>query len=123
MTPKIKLSDLVDEAWTLSSPDTVIGGVALQAFRASGLRHPRVVVMTFPREVRMKLLATGRFLTISPTSVLRFSAKRTEFKVLPIELPIAPVPVGIVTLRNCTLNPSGQLFAEHARAVAKSLAT
>ena len=120
---KIDLSELVDEAWTLSSPDTVIGGVAKEAFQARGIKHPRVAVTTFPREVRMNLLATGRFLTISPTSVLKFSTKRSEFKVLPIELPIAPIPVGMVTLRNRTLNPTAQLFAEHARAVAKSLAT
>ncbi len=44
----IKLSDLVDEAWTLSSPETVIGGVATEAFRASGLKPPRVAVTTFP---------------------------------------------------------------------------
>lgn len=118
----IKLSDLVDEAWTLSSPETVIGGIAIEAFRASGLKPPRVAVTTFPREVRMNLLATGRFLTISPTSVLKFSAARSEFKVLPIQLPIAPVPVGIVTLKNRTLNPTGRLFAERARTVAKALA-
>jgi DNA-binding transcriptional LysR family regulator len=118
----IKLSDLVDEAWTLSSPETVIGGLATEAFRASGLKPPRVAVTTFPREVRMNLLATGRFLTISPTSVMKFSAKRSEFKVLPVRLPIAPVPVGIVSLKDRTPNPTSRLFVEHARAIAKSLA-
>lgn len=71
----------------------------------------------------MNLLATGRFLTISPTSVLRFSAKPTGFKVLPVELPVKPIPVGIVTLKDRALNPAAQLVAEHARAVAKSLGT
>ncbi len=118
----IKLSDLVDEAWTLSSPDTVIGGVATEAFRTSGLKPPRVSVTTFPREVRMNLLATGRFLTISPTSVMKFSAKRSEFKVLPVQLPIAPVPVGIVSLKDRAPNPTSRLFVEHARAIAKSMA-
>ncbi len=119
---KIELAELVDESWTLSSPETVIGAVAKEAFRASGLNYPRVTVVTFPREVRMNLLATGRFLTISPTSVLKLPTKRPEFKVLPVELPIAPVPIGIITLKNRSPNPVAQLFIEQARDVAKSLA-
>ncbi len=70
----------------------------------------------------MSLLATGRFLTIFPTSALNLSTRRPELKVLPVELPVARVPVGIVTLKNRTLSPTAQLFIEHAREVAKPLA-
>jgi hypothetical protein len=41
---------------------------------------------------------------------------------LPVELPTAPVPVGIIILRNRSLSPTAQLFIEHAREVAKPLA-
>jgi hypothetical protein len=41
---------------------------------------------------------------------------------LPVELPIASVPNGIITLRNRTLSPVARLFIEHAREVAKPLA-
>jgi hypothetical protein len=41
---------------------------------------------------------------------------------LPGELPIALVPSGIVTLKNRTLSPVGQLFVDSARNVAKALA-
>jgi DNA-binding transcriptional LysR family regulator len=70
----------------------------------------------------MSLLATGRFLTIFPDSILRFSAKRPELKVLSVELPMARVPNGIVTLTNRKLSPVAQLFIEHAREAAKPLA-
>jgi len=73
-------------------------------------------------QVRASLLTTGRFLTIFPASVLRFSTRRPEFKVLPIELPIVRVSVGIVTLKNRTLSPVARLFIEHTREVAKSMA-
>jgi DNA-binding transcriptional LysR family regulator len=53
---------------------------------------------------------------------LRFPASRAELKVLPVELPTAPVSVGIVTLKNRTLSPVAQLFIEHARELAKPLA-
>jgi DNA-binding transcriptional LysR family regulator len=54
--------------------------------------------------------------------MLRFSAKRMSLKILPIELPIRPGPVGIVTLKNRMLSPVAELFVDCAREIAKSLA-
>jgi len=119
---RIELAELVRESWALPPSQSVIGSVFMEAFRASGLDYPRVTVVTSPRDVRASLLATGRFLTIFPISVLRFPAKHPEIKVLPVELPIARVPIGIVTLKNRTLSPAAQLFIEHARELAKPLA-
>ena len=119
---RIELAELVNEPWVLPPPESVIGSVAMEAFRASGLDYPRATVVTDSPEVRISLLATGRFLTIFPASVLRFPTKRPEIKVLPVELPMARVPIGIVTLKNRTLSPVAQLFIEHAREVAKPLA-
>jgi DNA-binding transcriptional LysR family regulator len=119
---RIELAELVNEPWVLQPPESVIGSVAKEAFRASGLDYPHVTVVTYPREVRMSLLATGRFLTIVPASALRFPTKRPELKVLPVKLPVAHVPNGIVTLKNRTLSPVARLFIEHAREVAQPLA-
>ena len=47
---------------------------------------------------------------------------RPEIKVLPVELPMARVQNGIVTLKNRTLSPVAQLFIDCAREVAKPLA-
>jgi len=79
-------------------------------------------VFTISPEARISLVATGRFLSIIPTSILRFPRRRPEIKVLPVKLSIAQVPFGIVTLRNRTLSPVARLFIEHAREVAKPLA-
>jgi DNA-binding transcriptional LysR family regulator len=59
---------------------------------------------------------------MSSTSVLGFPTRRLEIKILPVELPIDRVPIGIVTLKNRTLSPTAKLFIEHAREVAKPLA-
>ena len=80
---RIELADLVNESWVLPPPESSCVG-RMDAFRASGLDYPRATVVTAPPEVRMSLLATGRFLTIFPTSVLRFPTKRPEIKVLPL---------------------------------------
>ena len=119
---RIELAELVNESWALPPPESVIGSLAMEAFRASGLDYPRTTVVADSPEVRISLLATGRFLTIFPASVLRFPTMRSEIKVLPVELPMARVPIGIVTLKNRTLSPVAQLFIECAREVAKTLA-
>jgi hypothetical protein len=78
-------------------------------------------VTTVSPEVRMSLLATGRFLTIFPAFVLRFPAGRSELKVLPVALPIVSVPNGIVTLKNRTLSPVAQLAIGIAREVREAV--
>jgi DNA-binding transcriptional LysR family regulator len=94
----------------------------MEAFRASGLDYPRTSVVTDSPQVRMSLLATGRFVTIFPASALRFPTRRSEIKALPVELPMARPPSGIVTLKNRALSPVAQLFIDCAREVAKPLA-
>ena len=118
---RITLAELVSESWTLPPLETPLGSAAMEIFRASGLDYPRVTVVISPALVRLSLLATGRFLTMCSSFMLRFPPS-SVIKVLPIELPVAPVPVGIVTLKNRTLSPVAQLFIEHAREVAKPLA-
>jgi DNA-binding transcriptional LysR family regulator len=78
-------------------------------------------VCTAPAEVRISLAATGRFLTVFPASALRFSTRRSDINILPVKLPIAPVPNGIVTLKNRRLSPVAELFIAQAREVAKPL--
>jgi DNA-binding transcriptional LysR family regulator len=118
---RIELAELVNEPWVLPTPESLVGLVAIEAFRACGLDYPRATVFTDFAEPRISLLTAGRFLTISPASILKFPSRRPDLKVLPVELPKARVPVGIVTVKNRTLSPVAKLFIEHAREVAKPL--
>jgi DNA-binding transcriptional LysR family regulator len=119
---KIALADLINEPWVLPPPGSGVTSIAMEALATSGLGHPRMSIITDSPHVRMSLLATGRFLTICPASALRFPTQRLELKVLPVEVPMARVPNGIVTLRNRTLSPVARLFIETARETAKLLA-
>jgi len=116
---KIELAELVNESWLLPPQDSGMGSLVTEAFRASRLAYPRTAVVSDTAEGRIRLLASGRFLTILPPSLLRFSTGKPKCKVLPVELPSAPVSVGIVTLKDRTLSPVTRLFIEHAREVAK----
>lgn len=117
---RIEIADLVDELWVLPPPESVIGSIAREAFRASN--YPRAAVVTDSPHMRISLLATGRFVTIFLASALRFLAKRSELKILPVALPMARRPNGIVTLKNRALSPVAKLFIDCAREVAMPLA-
>ena len=119
---RIEIAELANELWVLPPPDSVIGSIVMDAFRAGGLDYPRVSVVTDCPHMRISLLATGRFVTIFPASAFRFLTKRSELKILPVELPTARRPNGIVTLKNRALSPVAKLFMDCAREVAKPLA-
>jgi DNA-binding transcriptional LysR family regulator len=119
---RIQIAELAEELWALPPLESVIGSVLTEAFRASGLGYPPVTVVTDSPHMRISLLATGRFVTIFPASALRFLARRSELKVLPVELPMARRPNGIVTLKSRALSPVAKLFIDCAREIAKPLA-
>jgi len=54
--------------------------------------------------------------------MLRGAAKQMSIKRLPVELPGNRRPVGLVTLKDRVLSPVAQLFVEHTRAVARTMA-
>lgn len=116
---KVTLKDLVQEPWTLPPPDSYVGGLIVDAFRASGLAIPHITVASYGMQLQSGLLGTGRFLSVLPGSFLRVSGKSLGFKALPIELPSPPRPVGIVTLKNRTLSPLAALFIDCARSLSK----
>jgi DNA-binding transcriptional LysR family regulator len=119
---KVTLDELVDESWTIPTPESFAHSVLLEAFKANGLPPPRVNVVSFAIPLHNALLANGNFLCVLPRSLLQFSAKLISFKVLPVELPVGPGPVGIIKLKKRSLSPLAELFIKHAREVAKPLA-
>jgi DNA-binding transcriptional LysR family regulator len=118
---RIDLAELVNEPWALPAPESSVGEAAMEVFRASGLECPRATLVTTSPELRISLLATGRFLTIAASSALKFRTLHPELKVLPVKLPMARMPVGIVTLKNRTLSPVAKLFIQNAHEVTKPL--
>jgi DNA-binding transcriptional LysR family regulator len=119
---RIELSDLVNEPWVLPPPESSLASVAMEAFRNSGLDFPRATVFAVSPEIRIGLLSLGRFLTMFPTSVLKFPTKRPGIEILPVKLPVSRAPIGTVTLRDRTLSPLARIFIDEAREVAKPLA-
>jgi DNA-binding transcriptional LysR family regulator len=117
---KLKLADLIDEPWILPPSDSVPGAAIAQEFRAAGLEPPPAQMISFSLPLHYHLLATGRFLTMLPLSMLRFG-KHLPLKVLSTDIPKIPYPTAIITLKNRTLSPLARLFIACARETAKPL--
>jgi len=114
---KFKLAELVVEPWVLTA--SMHSRLLAEAFQASGLAIPRVSVRVYSTHQSINLIATDRFISALSGSVLRFGANRSPFKVLPIDFPIQPWLVGVVTLKNRMVSPVVQNFIGCVRDVAR----
>lgn len=116
---KVVLADLVNERWTLTS-DQVIHDLVDEAFRAQGVAAPSERVTASSMLLRSRLLATGRYLTVLPDSVLRYNAKQWSLKALPIDLAMKPMCVTLISVKGRTVSPVVGFFIQQVRSMAKS---
>lgn len=115
----VTLADLVDEPWIIPS-SLIVNAILKEAFEAQGLRVPAERVVTSFILMRNHLLATGRFLTVLPDSLLRYNAKQWALRALPIKLRTRPQAIALVSLKNRTISPAVQLFVENLRTAVKA---
>jgi DNA-binding transcriptional LysR family regulator len=109
---RIGLADLVDEPWVQSYLEMEPGSPIIEAFRMAGFERPHAVVLSNSVNLRFGLLATGRFLTMFPDSLLRYGPQRAAIRILPIKLPRWHIPTSVATLKDRTLSPIAKLFIE-----------
>jgi DNA-binding transcriptional LysR family regulator len=118
---KIDLAELAGARWILAGPETWNYVVVAEAFRKHGLPMPKIAVKSLSVHIRVNLLAGGEFITALPRSVFHLYADRFALKVLPIELPLRPWPVILLTLKNRTLTPVVERFIACTREVGQRL--
>jgi DNA-binding transcriptional LysR family regulator len=118
----LALAELAGERWIFFPEGTLSGSHIEAGFRANHLDLPKRRLTSFSIQLRMHLLATGRFLTVLHDSVLRFNAQRWSLKTLPVDLAIPPIPIAIFTLKHRTLSPVAALVVDELHDVAKSMA-
>jgi len=118
---KIVLADLLDEPWTLQPRENSFGAFAIDAFRAAGYAPPRNTVATTSSNLRGEMLATGRYLSMVPRYWMLLPRRHPSLRVLPVEFPDTRLDVGIITVKNRSLNRATELFIDSVRALAKPL--
>jgi DNA-binding transcriptional LysR family regulator len=119
---QIALSELVNEPWLLTPPETASRKNLERAFRARGLGIPAASMVTYSVHLCATLASRGRFLTVIPKSLLRPRTKGYQLKMLPVDVPAPAWPVTIMTLKSRTLSPVVERFIECAREVSKAFA-
>ena len=118
---KVDLSELAGEPWVFPQPQSPFNAPIADLFRARGLPFPPRGLARGSVNLLCALVASGPFLGLFPRSLLHFGANLPPLKVLPMELPIRPLPVGIMTLKKRTISPVAQLFIDCARELTKPL--
>lgn len=109
----IELVELMDEPWAFSPLNNVSGRSMEQAFRASGLGLPRIVVVSSSMQVLRRLVMDNEFLALFPRSAAQ------GVSVLPVAVKAQWQPIGILTARHRTLSPLARLFIECAHGVVR----
>jgi DNA-binding transcriptional LysR family regulator len=120
--PRTSLRDLADAPWILAKHEIEEGGPMFEAFRKLGLPPPDVRVRSDSLALRYGLLATGRFLTLIPSSVFLLGPPQPSLKVLSIELAPWQRPRIIAMLKGRALSPPAALFVERVRKLVQPLA-
>jgi DNA-binding transcriptional LysR family regulator len=119
---KLRLGDLMDERWTLSPPDSFLGRIVVDVFSRRKLELPRAVVTTLSIYMRLGLLASGRFLTVLPRTMLRQRSNRAWLRALDIDLSDSAGPIALITLKRRRSASPLTLFEEAGRMVCSELA-
>jgi DNA-binding transcriptional LysR family regulator len=116
----LTLADLIGEPWVLAQPGSLARSLHEEVFRRSGVEVPSAKVLTVSLYLQLRLIETGRWLSLIPASVMRFGSKQMHIKVLPIKILAPPAPIGFVRVEDRTLTPLAERFIECSRKVANS---
>jgi len=116
---RVELAELVNVAWVMPPANTVSGSEVRSAFQGRGLALPTTIVSTYSHVLQQHLVATGRFISVFPKSILHLMAKSHSLAALPVDLPTMRRTLAIVVLKRRTLSPIAQLFIETLHAVAQ----
>ena len=117
----LTLANLLQEPWLLFPYESFFGSMIGDIFRKNGVEPPRLTISSLSVHAQNEFLATGRFLTVLPSFVLKISAGHPPLKAVPVALPNPPAPIGLITPKNRTLTPVVRMFIEGIRNRIKAL--
>jgi DNA-binding transcriptional LysR family regulator len=112
---KLSLGDTMDEAWTLSPADSFLGRIVADVFRRRKLALPPAVVTSLSINMRLNLLASGRFLTMLPARMVHQRAYRSWLRALDIDLPESTGPIAAITVKRRRVGGPLKLFQAACR--------
>jgi DNA-binding transcriptional LysR family regulator len=90
-------------------------------FRRRKLDYPKATVTSISIYMRLTLVASGQFLTMLPTSMLRHPTDKTWLRALAVRLDDSSGHIAAITLRKRRARGAVELFQRASREVAASL--
>ena len=118
---RLKLEDLMDERWTLSPQDSFLGQIVEEEFKRRKLAYPKATVTSISIYMRLTLLASGKYLTMLPVSMLRHPADKAWLRALPVKFDDTPGNVAAITLKRRRTMGAVELFQRASRDIASGL--
>ena len=118
---RMALDELAEARWILSPFETAEDSPVASAFRAIGMPLPQAHALSNSLNLRYALLATGRFVTMMPASMVRLGRIPPTLKVLPIDVGRWPAPTVIVRMPGRSLSPAVDIFLDTLRDLSKPL--
>jgi DNA-binding transcriptional LysR family regulator len=112
--PNVTLADLTAQDWILLA-SLVVREVLEEALGTKGFGVPNGRIISSCVLMRNHPLATGRFVTVLPASVLQYNASQWALRALPIKLQTTPRPIAAILLKDRGISPPVQLFLEYLR--------
>jgi DNA-binding transcriptional LysR family regulator len=119
---KLILGDLMGEQWTFSPLDTFAGRIMVDLFHRRKLPMPPTVVTTNSVFMRLSLVASGRFLAVLPSQLLRYRSNSTWLRALDIDLGDSSQPIASITLKRRRSGGAVMLFKQVSLEVCKTMA-
>jgi DNA-binding transcriptional LysR family regulator len=118
----LQLVDLMDERWALSPPDSFLGRVVVDVFRRRNLPLPAAVVTTVSIYMRLTLLASGKFISVLPLTMLGHPSSRAWLRALDVDLADTTASTALITLKRRRASAPLKLFQQASLEVCKALA-
>jgi DNA-binding transcriptional LysR family regulator len=118
----LQLSDLMDERWALSPPDSFLGRVVVDVFRHRNLPLPAAVVTTVSIYMRLTLLASGKFISVLPLTMLRHPSSCAWLRAVEVDLADTTAPTALITIKRRRPSAPLKLFQQASLEVCKALA-
>jgi DNA-binding transcriptional LysR family regulator len=116
---ELSLCNLMGEHWTLPPPDALQGRLVEDFFRRRKLKLPDAVVTTISTYMSLNLLATGRFLSILPVTMLRHPSNRAWLRALSVDPGDTAGTIAVITLKKRRAGGAVKLFVDESRSVCR----
>lgn len=117
----VALADLIHEPWVFPPPAGFLTGIMRSAFEEQGLEFPRATVTTACTYSLSVLVGNGNFLGIHPGAMLTTPNEHPQLTAVDVRLPTTRGAIGLIALKDRSLSPVAQLFAQSVAPVVQSI--